>query len=106
MNEIIKKTLFTGLGLAFLTKEKIEELTKDFVSKGKLSEQEGKNLYDDLLKKAEESKEEVKKQIEAITNETMKKMNLASRDELKTLEKRLQDFINSRNSTSATDKQD
>ncbi len=95
MNEIIKKALLTGLGLAFLTKEKIEEVTKEFVKKGKLSQQEGEKLYNELLAKAEESKEEVKKQIENITNETMKKMNLASRDELVALEKRLQEFIDS-----------
>jgi polyhydroxyalkanoate synthesis regulator phasin len=97
MNEIIKKTLLTGLGLAFLTKEKIEEVTKEFVERGKLSQQEGEKLYDDLLAKAEESKEEVKKQIECITTETMKKMNLASRDEVQALEKRLQELIDAQN---------
>ena len=104
MNELIKKTLLTGLGLAFLTKEKIEEMTKEFIEKGKLSEQEGKKLYDELLEKAEESKEDVKKQIETITKDTMKKMNLASRDELLDLEKRLQELIESQNSASMADK--
>jgi len=104
MNELIKKTLLTGLGLAFLTKEKIEEMTKEFIEKGKLSEQEGKKLYDELLEKAEESKEDVKKQIETITKETMKKMNLASRDELQDMEKRLQELIDSQNSSSTADK--
>ena len=104
MNELIKKTLLTGLGLAFLTKEKIEEMTKEFIEKGKLSEQEGKKLYDELLEKAEESKEDVKKQIETITKDTMKKMNLASRDELLDLEKRLQELIKSQNSASTADK--
>ena len=104
MNELIKKTLLTGLGLAFLTKEKIEEMTKEFIEKGKLSEQEGKKLYDELLEKAEESKEDVKKQIETITKDTMKKMNLASRDELQDLEKRLQELIESQNSASTADK--
>jgi polyhydroxyalkanoate synthesis regulator phasin len=104
MNELIKKTLLTGLGLAFLTKEKIEEVTKEFIDKGKLSEQEGKKLYDELLEKAEESKEDVKKQIESITKESMKKMNLASRDELQDMEKRLQELIDSQNSASTADK--
>ena len=104
MNELIKKTLLTGLGLAFLTKEKIKEMSKEFTEKGKLSEQEGKKLYDELLEKAEESKEDVKKQIETITNESMKKMNLASRDDLLDLEKRLQNLIESQNSSSTTDK--
>ncbi len=104
MNELIKKTLLTGLGLAFLTKEKIEEMTKEFTEKGKLSEQEGKKLYDELLEKAEESKKDVKKQIESITKETMKKMNLASRDDLQDMEKRLQEMIDSQNNSSPADK--
>jgi polyhydroxyalkanoate synthesis regulator phasin len=104
MNELIKKTLLTGLGLAFLTKEKIEEMTKEFTEKGKLSKQEGKKLYDELLEKAEESKKDVKKQIESITKETMKKMNLASRDDLQDMEKRLQEMIDSQNNSSPANK--
>ena len=94
MIELIKKVMFTGLGAASLTKEKIEEIGRDFIEQGKLSRQEGEKLVDELRAKAEESKQEIKKQIEERVEEILKKMNLARMsdlDELKRQVKELQD---------------
>lgn len=94
MIELIKKAMFTGLGVVSLTKEKIEEIGRDFVEQGKLSQQEGEKLVEELLAKAEESKLEIKKQIEDRVEEILKKMNLvrmSDLDELKVQIKELQD---------------
>ncbi len=40
MFDLIKKTLLTGVGLAVMTKDKVEELGKEFASQAKLSENE------------------------------------------------------------------
>lgn len=53
MVDLIKKAIYTGVGLAVLTKEKAEELVKDLSEQAKLSEQEGKELFDGLLKHSE-----------------------------------------------------
>ena len=90
MIDILKKTMFLGLGLASLTKEKIEELAKDLIKKGELSEKEGKDFVSEVTKKSKDAAKEIKSQIEKGVSETMKKMNLASRSELLDLEKRLQ----------------
>ena len=37
--------------MAFLTKEKIAELSKEVIEKGKLSEKEGKEFVDELSRK-------------------------------------------------------
>lgn len=94
MIELIKKAMLTGLGVASLTKEKIEEIGRDFIDQGKLSQQEGEKLMEDLRVRVEESKEEIKKQIEERVEEVLKKMNLARSsevDELKRQIKELQD---------------
>ena len=57
MIDLIKKTLLTGVGLAVMTKEKVEELGKDLVSQAKLSEHEGKEFVDNLLKQSETARE-------------------------------------------------
>ena len=44
MFDLIKKTLLTGVGLAVMTKDKVEELGKEFASQAKLSELEGKEF--------------------------------------------------------------
>ena len=77
--------MFTGIGMMSLSKEKVEEIAGEFVEKGKLSEQEGKNLVSDLLKRSEESKGELKKQIEAAVKSTVAKMDIATKTDIEAL---------------------
>ncbi|MCK4303618.1 MAG: phasin family protein [Candidatus Eisenbacteria sp.] len=90
MFELIKKTMLTGVGLACLTKEKVEELAKTIQQQANLSENEGKKLADDLLKKADESRKSLEERIERSIEERLKKMNLASQDDVGKLVERLE----------------
>ena len=85
MIDLVKKAMFTGIGVMSLTKEKVEEIAGEFVAKGKLSEQEGKNLVNDLLERSEESKGELKKQIEVVVKSTMAKMDIATKTDIEAL---------------------
>ena len=85
MIDLLKKTFLTGVGVAALTKEKIEELAKDFVEKGKITEQEGRALVDDLVTRSEESRLEFQKQIEEKVQAVLAKMNLAKQSEVDAL---------------------
>ena len=89
MFDIIKKVMLTGVGLAVMTKDKVEELARDLAKKGKLSEKEGKKLVDDLLKKSETAKKDLEKDIEKVVKNTMKKMNLARAEDLSNLTKQV-----------------
>lgn len=85
MIDLLKKTLLTGVGVAALTKEKIEELAKDFVEKGKISEQEGKIFVDDLIARSEESRDAFQKQVEKKVQSVLSKMDLARQSEVDAL---------------------
>ena len=89
MIELIKKAFYTGLGAAELTREKVEDLARELADKGKVSDSEIKKFVDEMLDKSQERKDQLKKQIEKVTEDALKKMNLASRDDLDALEKRL-----------------
>jgi polyhydroxyalkanoate synthesis regulator phasin len=89
MFDLIKKTIFTGIGLAGLTKNKVEKLAKELAKKGKLSEKEGKKLLDDFLKKSEKARKDVEGQIERVVKNTMKKMHLFTREDMLKLTKRI-----------------
>lgn len=89
MIDLLKKTLTTGLGLAFMTKEKIEDLSKAFVEKGKLSEKDAKGLIDEFSKKSKEARAKVEGEIEKMVSATVKKMNLVTREDLRKLEKKV-----------------
>lgn len=92
MIELIKKAMLTGLGVASLTKDKVEELGRDFIEQGKLSQQEGEKLMEDLRARAEESKQEVKKQIEERVEEILKKMNLVRMSDLDELRQQVNEL--------------
>jgi polyhydroxyalkanoate synthesis regulator phasin len=89
MFDLMKKAIFTGLGLAFMTKEKVEEFSKELVEKGKLSETEGKEFIDELQKKSDEARKKLEEQIENAVNNTLKKMNIATRDDILRVEKQM-----------------
>jgi len=93
MIDLIKKAFYTGLGAAELTREKVEELAAELSEKGKVSDSEIKKFVDEMLAMSQERKEQLKKQLEKVSEETMKRMNLASRDDLDALEKRLAEEI-------------
>lgn len=89
MLDFIKKTMSVGLGLAFLTKEKIEDLANDFIKEGKLSKKEGKKFMDDLSKRSKDARKNMEEKLEKAVKVTLEKMNLPSRDDFLKLEKQV-----------------
>jgi len=85
MFDTIKKVAFTGMGVAALTREKVEELSKELIVKGKLTEQEGEKFVQEMLVKAEESKAAVKEQTEKIVMSAMDKVPLVKADDVQQL---------------------
>lgn len=85
MIELIKKALYTGVGMAVLTKEKAEELVKELTQQAKLSEQEGKELFDSLLKQSEQARTEFQTKVDEAVLSVVKRLNLASKDEVEKL---------------------
>ncbi len=101
MIELVKKALLTGVGVASLTKEKIEEVARDFVEKGKMSEQEGRELVDDLVLRSDESRIELQKQISEKVEALLEKMDLAKKSEVDALKlevAELRDALNEKES--------
>ena len=88
--------MFTGLGVASLTKEKVEEIGRDFIEQGKLSQQEGEKLMEELRARVDESKQEIKKQIENRVEEILKKMNLVRMSDLDELKLQIKELQESR----------
>jgi len=85
MIDVLKKVLLTGVGVAALSKEKIEELAKDLAEKGKMSEKEGKALVDQLLTSSDEARQDLQKQVEEKVQKVLGKMDLAKKSEVDAL---------------------
>ena len=96
MDNLIKKTILTGLGVISLTKEKAEKLVNGLIKEGEVSKGEGSKLVKELLEKAEDSKKIIEKQVEKTVHSMLKKINVPSRrdiiglnDKIEKLDKKL-----------------
>jgi polyhydroxyalkanoate synthesis regulator phasin len=82
MKEMLKNILYAGIGAAFLTKEKIEELKSELIEKGKMSQEEGKQFVDELLRKSEKAKDQLELWINKRVEDRVDQFNLATKDEV------------------------
>ena len=92
MADIIKRTLQVGVGLALKTWEEVEDLAKELIKKGKMSEKEGRKFLDDLQKKYEDSQKKLEARVEKIVKEWLKKADVVTGDELKALRKEIREL--------------
>jgi polyhydroxyalkanoate synthesis regulator phasin len=90
MLDSLKKALYAGVGLAFLTRDKIEELGKRLAEEAKLSEPEGRKLVDEFLKKGEDARASLEKMVSGAVNAALERIDIPKRSDLKALEARVQ----------------
>jgi polyhydroxyalkanoate synthesis regulator phasin len=92
MPDLIKKTLMTGVGLALKTWDEVEDLAKELVDKGKMSETEGSKFIKDLQKRYEDTQQKLETRVEQAVGKFLKKANVVTGDELKALKKEVRDL--------------
>ena len=92
MIDLIKKAMFTGIGVAALTKDKVEDVARDFIEQGKMSEQEGKKLVDEIMAKSKESQEELTQKIEASVAVALEKLSLAKESDIAALQQQIDEL--------------
>jgi polyhydroxyalkanoate synthesis regulator phasin len=74
MKELAEKGFFAGLGLAVLTKEKIEQLAKDFAARAKISEVQGRKLADYLHEEGKKAREDLGNTVDGMVQSAMKRL--------------------------------
>ena len=89
VTDIFKRAAIMGIGIMSLTEEKLKELVKELETKGEVGEKEGKILLKDLLTRADKEKKVVEENIKKGIKDYLAKVNIASREDLIKLEKRV-----------------
>jgi len=89
MFDLLKKAALMGIGITSMTKDKIEELAKEIVGEGKLSEEEGRKLVEGLLKQADEARKDLEDRVEKLVKSALEKLDIPSRGEVEKLEERI-----------------
>ncbi len=92
MPDLIKKTLLAGVGLALKTWDEVEDLVKELVDKGKMSEKDGSKFLKDLQKRYEETQKKLEARVEKTVKEFLKKANVVTSDELKAVKKEVREL--------------
>lgn len=92
MLDIIKRTLLTGVGLAVMTRDKVEELGKELVEQAKLSESEGKEFVDNLMTQSENARKDFETRINTAVQKAVSTLNLASKDEVAKLSAKVEEL--------------
>lgn len=89
MMEMIRKAFLLGVGLAVTTTEKMKEIVDELVKKGELSEQEAKEVFQELVDKSRQARKDWEAKIENTVRNIMDKADIPSRTEIEELKARL-----------------
>jgi polyhydroxyalkanoate synthesis regulator phasin len=89
MIDLFKKTMYMGLGLAEITREKVEEISKELIQKGEISEKEGRSLVEEMTRKSAEARKSLEKQVDRLVAQALDRLNVATKADLAALEKKL-----------------
>jgi len=104
MLNVIKKSMLTGIGLALIAKDEVEDLAKELVNKGKMSENEGTKFLEDLQKRYDETQKKLEEKVQQVVKDFMKKADVVTGDELKGLKKEIRDLKKAISETGDTSK--
>lgn len=89
MSDLIKSTVLAGLGILSLTYKKAEDIAKDLIKIGELSETEEAKFIKDLMERAEKYSVDAEKKIEKTVEKTLKKLNIPSCKDLEEIKEKL-----------------
>jgi len=81
MFDLVKKAMFTGVGLASLTKEKVDELGKDLSRHAKLSQDEAEKFQAELERRASSAQKDLQDEIDRRIEQAIGRLGLARSEE-------------------------
>lgn len=93
MLETSRKLLLAGIGVAVLTKEKIEGIVRELIKQGEISKEEGMKLVKEVLQKGEEMQKTLEAKIDVGIDKAMRRLNIPTRKEIQELREKLEKLI-------------
>ncbi|WP_338764675.1 hypothetical protein WAF17_00055 [Bernardetia sp. ABR2-2B] len=89
MEDLLKKLVYTGVGVVSMTAEKLQEAVDKLVDERKMSADEGKKLVDEFFDTTEEKKKEFEGQLSSIVEKIVRSFKFASNKEVSELTDRV-----------------
>lgn len=92
MIDQLKKALTTGVGLALKTWAEVEVAGKEMIKKAQLSEKDAGQLLKNLKESYEKTQKKMEVQVNRLVKDVIKKVDIATSDDVKTLRREIQDL--------------
>jgi polyhydroxyalkanoate synthesis regulator phasin len=87
---MLKDLLYIGLGSALLVKQKVEDELNELKQKGKISEEEVKKIIQNAKEKGKEEEDKIKSLLKDAIKEVIDELGLATKDDIKSLKKKIE----------------
>ena len=91
---ILKKSVYAAMGLAVMTKDKVEKAAKKISKDAEMSEEEGRKFVDELVSKSEEARKNIDRYISKQVSAALKKLNVPTHEDFESLDLRLANLEN------------
>ena len=89
MFEALDKLMLAGLGAVSMTRERAEKIFDEYVSRGKVEKEARTGFVKEVVDTAEKTRKDLEKLIADQVHKTVDKLELATRDDIKGLEEKL-----------------
>ena len=89
MFEALDKLMLAGLGAVSMTREQAEKLFEEYVNRGKVEKGARTGFVKEVVDTAEKTRKDLEKLISEQVQKAVDKLELATRDDIKRLEEKL-----------------
>ena len=106
MLDILKKTYLAGLGLATLTRDRVEEIVDELVRRGEIAEKDRSHVVQDLLDRARDEQKKLSSSIHGTVQKVIGELGVPTRREFLDLVARVDAFEGKTKSTESSSDDD
>jgi polyhydroxyalkanoate synthesis regulator phasin len=89
LRDLIERTFLIGIGAAAFTKDRVQELVEEFVNRGQLSSEEGREMVDGLIARSREEARSALKRADSSLQGAYRDLGITTKRELEELQLRL-----------------
>lgn len=88
----MKRWMIAGLGMAALTKDKVEELVQELVRAGEVDGEDSKQVALSILKQVEEQRDELRKMVDGQVKRVLAGAGVVLKEDFQALEERVREL--------------
>lgn len=97
MTDFFKRIFLSGLGALAVTAEKANEIIDELVKKGEITFEQGKEIAKEYRAKIGSHMQEIDRKVESTVKSVIETMNIATREDIKSIEDKLEQLEKSIN---------